>query len=91
MLEIYGRKVQGLKVDLPTAPLLVIVAPRGYVMCGYLDITTAERLGQAAAVVKGVKTFADVLKGKVAAATSEAKKIGVSEGMLVIDALRKMI
>ncbi len=89
--EIGGEKVTGFKIDLPSAPLLVMVAPKGYVMCGYLDLVTAEKLGQAAAVVRGVKSFEDVLKAKVAGATSGAKALGVREGMSGRGALERMV
>ena len=86
-----GKKLSGLKVDLPKAPLIVITAPKGYIMCGYLDLGTAEKLGQVAAIVRGVKDFNDVLNAKISAATTQAMKLGVEEGMLGRDALKKMI
>ena len=89
-VAIDGKKVFGLKVDLQGAPLLLLAAKKGYVMCGYLNIDTAERLGQAAAVVTGVKSFEDVLNAKVVRLTTRAKQLGVREGMLGRDALRRM-
>ena len=90
-LELHGKKMQGLRADLPRAPLVVVIAPNGYIMCGYLNIETAEKLGQAAAIVRGVKNFDDMLNGRIAAATSQARKLGVVEGMLGSDAIKKMI
>jgi len=89
-VAIDGKKTIGLKVDLQGAPLFLLVAQKGYVMCGYLNIDTAERLGQAAAVVTGVKSFEDVLNAKVVRLTTRAKQLGVREGMLGRDALRRM-
>ncbi len=88
--EIAGKKVVGVMVELPVAPLIVIVASKGYVMCGYLDLVTAEKLGQAAAVVRGVKTFEDVLNAEVSGATTGAKALGVKEGMSGRGALERM-
>ena len=90
-LELEGKKVNGFKVDLPKAPLIVIIAPKGYIMCGYLNLGTAEKLGQVAAIVRGVKDFNDVLNAKISAATTHAMKLGVEEGMLGRDALKKMV
>jgi len=67
--------------DLP--PLLIIKGEKGFVMCGYLNLDTAEKLGAAAAVVSGVNSFNDVLNAEIKAATSKAKKLGVEPGKTV--------
>ena len=84
------KTATGLKVNLEDAPLLLIIAPKGYVMCGYLNLETAERLGQVAAIVAGVKSFDDVLGAKVVKTTTNARALGISEGMLGHDALKRM-
>jgi uncharacterized protein YunC (DUF1805 family) len=35
----------GLKLDVERAPLLVIRAKKGFVMCGYLNMDIANKLG----------------------------------------------
>lgn len=90
-LKIENVKLSYLKVKLPKAPLVMIIAPKGYVMCGYLNIDTAERLGQAAATVRGVSSAEEILNGKIAALTSHAKKLGIKEGMVGKEAIRMMI
>ncbi|MDI6642632.1 MAG: DUF1805 domain-containing protein [Candidatus Hodarchaeaceae archaeon] len=87
-INLDGSKVLGIKIELPQAPLLLLVASRGYVMCSYLNADVAEKLGQAAALVAGVKTFDDVLNAKIVRATSKAKELGVREGMLGREALK---
>lgn len=89
-VEIGEMKCVGIKVDLPGAPLLLIVASKGYLMCGYLNIETAERLGQAAAVVTGVRVFEDMLSARIVKATSKARELGVVEGMEGREALVRM-
>jgi len=82
----------GVKVDLPESPpLVLVVADRGFVMCGLLNIEVAERLGAAAALVTGVKTFEDVLNAEVKAATTKAREIGVQPGMRGAEALMLML
>ena len=71
----------GVKVRLPNANLLILIGDKGYIMCGYLNLEAAEAKGEAAAVVSGVSTFSDMLKGEVKAATSKAKELGVKQGM----------
>lgn len=82
----------GVKVELPESPpLLLIVAEKGFVMCGFLNIEAAERLGVAAAMVSGVKTFEDVLNAEVKAATTKAKDLGVQLGMRGAETLTHML
>lgn len=81
----------GVRIELPDSPpLLIIVAEKGFVMCGFLNIEVAERLGVAAAMVSGVKTFDDVLNAEVKAATSKAKSLGVQLGMRGAEVLTRM-
>jgi uncharacterized protein YunC (DUF1805 family) len=81
-LAIGDKTVAGLKVDLPDSPpLLAIIGKTGFVMCGFLNIDAAEKLNVTAAVVSGVRTFEDVLKAEIKAATSRAKMKGITVGM----------
>jgi uncharacterized protein YunC (DUF1805 family) len=54
-------------------------------------VDVAEKLGVAAAMVSGVKTFNDVLRAEVRAATSSAKAKGVELGMKAQDALKLLV
>jgi len=91
-LKVDGRACLGVRVELPDSPpLLVVVAEKGFVMCGFLNVDAAERLGVAAAVVSGVKTFEDVLNAQVKAATSKAKSLGVEIGMKGAEALKRLL
>jgi uncharacterized protein YunC (DUF1805 family) len=71
----------GILVEMPTAPLLIIKAKRGYVMCGYLNMSAANKLGDVAGRVTGVKSFDDVLAAKVVEASDKAKELGGRDGM----------
>ena len=86
-----GKNFTGLRVELPESPpLLVIIAEKGFVMCGFLNVETAEKLNVIAAVVSGVKTFDDVLNGQVKAVTSKAKSLGIEVGMKGVEAPKLM-
>ena len=97
MISVMSVKVDdetclGVRVELPDSPpLLVVVADKGFVMCGFLDVDVAEKLGVAAAVVSGVKSFEDVLNAEVRAVTSKARDLSVSVGMKGVDALKHMV
>ena len=90
-LRVDRKDCLGIRTDLPESPpLLLITAEKGFVMCGFLNVDSAEKLGVAAAVISGVKTFEDVLNGQVKAVTTKAKNLGVEVGMKGTDALRHL-
>lgn len=81
----------GLKLDMEHAPLLVIRANKGFVMCGYLNMDVANKLGDVAVRVTGVKSFEDVLNAKAVDVSEAAKKLGITVGMPAREALTKML
>ena len=90
-VKVDDRVCLGVRVELPDSPpLLLVVAEKGFVMCGFLNVDAAERLGVAAAMVSGVKSFEDVLDAKVKATTTKAKKLGIEVGMKGAEALKRM-
>jgi len=91
MVKIDKNSFLGLKAELPNSPpLLLIVGDKGFVMCGYLNMEAAERLGTVAAMVSGVKTIDDVLNAQVRATTSKAKELGIEPGAVVKNILGKL-
>lgn len=86
-IRVGEKTVMGVRVDLPTAPLLLIVGERGFVGCAYISGETGEKLGDAVAIVSGVQSFEDVLEAKVIRVTEEAASMGVSTGMTGREAL----
>ena len=90
-VKVDGKACLGVKVELPDSPpLVMIVADKGFVMCGFLNVEAAEKLGVAAAVVSGVKNFEDILNAQIKVATSKAKNLGVNVGMKGADALKHL-
>jgi uncharacterized protein YunC (DUF1805 family) len=90
-IQIRNGTAMGIKVEMKTAPLLVITARPGFVMCGYLNMEATEKLGDVAARVSGVKTFEDVLNAKVNATSSAATELGIKEGITGREALERMV
>jgi uncharacterized protein YunC (DUF1805 family) len=84
-------QITGYRIDLGNAPLLLLQAKKGYVMCGYLNMSTANKLGDIAGRVIGVKTLQDVLNAKVIEVSENAKKEGLTEGMNVKEFLIKLL
>lgn len=91
-VKVDGKNCLGLHVDLPDSPpLLLIIAEKGFVMCGFLNIEAAERLGVTAAMISGVKTFEDVQNAQIKAITTKAKGFGIEAGMKGTEALKRML
>lgn len=71
------------------SPLLLIKGAKGILACGYLNIETFNRTGEAAAIVTGVKTHEDMVTAKVIAVSNAARSAGVEIGMTGEEALQK--
>jgi len=90
-LKVGEKTCLGVRIELPESPpLLLVMADKGFVMCGFLNVDAAEKLGVAAAMVSGVKSFEDVLNANVKAVTSKAETFGVRVGMKGAEALTLM-
>jgi uncharacterized protein YunC (DUF1805 family) len=81
----------GYCIDLGKAPLLIIQVKKGYVMCGYLNMAAANKLGDVAGKVTGVKTFDDMLNADVVEVSEDAKLVGLKQGMNVKDFLNALL
>ena len=87
-VEVDGVILMGLKANLPEAPpLVMLIGGRGFVMCAYLNIESAERLGIAAAYVSCVRSFDDILNAQIKGATTKAKSLGLETGKRVRDVI----
>ncbi|MCJ7572221.1 MAG: DUF1805 domain-containing protein [Candidatus Thermoplasmatota archaeon] len=79
-IKLENGQVIGSFIELNNAPLIVLQAKKGYVMCGYLNMNTANKLGDIAGRVSGVKTFEEALDSIIVEASENAKKMSLHEG-----------
>lgn len=86
-VELEGKKYTALESELGNLKLIVIKAKRGYIACSYIDKETAEKVGDIAGFVSGVKCVDDMLKAKIRNTTTWAEDAGLREGMSVKKAL----
>ncbi|MFN0075978.1 MAG: YunC family protein [Prosthecobacter sp.] len=77
-------------VHIPTAKtnILLVKAASGFVGCGYFDVTVANRVGDAVAIVTGVKDIDQLLAAPIVRLSDRARELGVTEGMSGRDALK---
>lgn len=78
----------GIEVELPNAPPLILIrGDKGFIMCGYLNIDVAEKLGIPAIRVSGVKNIEEMIEKMISEATTKAVELGIKPGMKVKDVL----
>lgn len=87
-IALEGRQFQFLRFDMGKAPLVILKGDNGYVMCGYMNMEAAEKLGDAGVRVTGVNDLKTVLDAKVLQCTSKAEKLGIKIGDKVSDILK---
>jgi uncharacterized protein YunC (DUF1805 family) len=68
-------------------PLLIIKGSKGFLACGYINVETCDKTGEACAIVSGVKNHDDMLNAEVKAVSVAAEKLGVRLGMRGEEAL----
>ena len=86
----------GLGAEWSGGQFVVIVAERGLVACGAIDVRVMEEFGAAVAVAKGtpqspLRTPDDLLAAKVLYVTAKAKERGIMAGMTGKEALEMLV
>ena len=93
MLEVAHKPVQGIDIEAPGGEghpnMLVLQCKNGYVMCGYLNMDTADAVNDAAAVVSGAN-FEALLCNPVKAVSKAAAELGIEVGMTGAQACEKL-
>ena len=94
-ISIDGHIVLGIEVKLPKTTLLVITTPKGYIMCGALDVKLLnEKLSERRIIAGralGVRTLEDLMEAELESVTYEAEKLGIVPGLKGKDAVLKML
>tara|TARA_R110001599_G_scaffold352687_2_gene588229 strand:+ start:4088 stop:4366 length:279 start_codon:yes stop_codon:yes gene_type:complete len=71
-------------------PLLTAQGEKGLLACGYVDVNTCDKTGEACAIVSGVRNHDDMLTQPVLAVSKAASILGVEVGMTGTQALEIM-
>jgi uncharacterized protein YunC (DUF1805 family) len=90
-VKLKNGTTEGYEIQFPNASLVFVLAKQGYVMCGYLNMATADKMGDVAALVSGVTTVNELLKAKIQEVSVIAKQLGIEIGMTGESALEKMM
>jgi uncharacterized protein YunC (DUF1805 family) len=86
-LNIDGTDFEAVHVPTEKTNVLLIKAAGGFLGCGYFDVNVANRVGDAAAIVTGVKTVEQMLEAQVVRVSERAEGAGVRVGMSGREAL----
>lgn len=62
-------------------PLLIMTEEKGFLACGYINVETCNKTGEACAVVSGVNNYDDMKAAKIAAVSQAAAALGIEPGM----------
>ena len=86
-MTIDGIAFESVHVPTDRTNILLIKAAAGFLGCGYFDVNVANKVGDAAAIVTGVKTPEQMLEASIVRLSDRAKEMGVREGMTGREAL----
>jgi uncharacterized protein YunC (DUF1805 family) len=85
-----GVMIEGFCLPVPPSNLIFIIAPGGFLGCGFFDMKTFDKLGIPAVRITGVSTLEELLAGKASEVTECAEKLGIRIGMAGYDALLRI-
>ena len=84
------KKFLGYEFKLGAKKLIFILAKKAYIMCGYLNMKSANKFKDVACTVAGVNSLEEMLKAGVGEVSLEARKLGIKKGENVRSALKKI-
>ncbi len=90
-INLDGNELDVVSVKTENSIVLLIKAKKGMLGCGYFSTETADKLGDALAIVTGVNSFDDMLTATIKLVSSKAKELGIDETMTGKQALQKLM
>jgi len=68
-------------------PLLIMTEEKGFLACGYINVETCNKTGEACAIVTGVNNYDEMKAAKIVTASEAAIALGIGPGMTGATAL----
>ena len=87
-IKIGKKRVEAILFKLASKNLIVIKGKKGYIMCGYLDLRTAEKFKDVAVKITGISTIGDAINSRVHSTTRQASRLGIHKGQAVKEVLK---
>jgi len=86
-IKVGGKYIQAYFLVLQDKSLIILKGKKGYVMCGYLNLSAANKFKDVAAKITGVSSIEEALRAKVCSVSAAAKRIGIFKGQPVREVL----
>lgn len=86
-IKIGNKYIEALSIELLSKYFVLLRGSKGYVMCGYLNLTAAEKFNDVAVKITGVSTIEDAFQATVHSCTSSARKLGIHKGQPIKEVL----
>jgi len=87
-IRIGRRYIEAISINLQSKNFILLKGSKGYVMCGYLNLSAAEKFNDVAAKVVGVSSIQQALEARVYSCSRQAKKLGIFPGQSIKEALK---
>lgn len=87
-IKVGQKQILAALIKLTSNNLILLKGKKGYVMCGYLNMTAANRFGDVAVKITGVSTIKQALDAKAVSTSVAAKKIGIKRNQRIKDILK---
>ncbi|MDD4899428.1 MAG: DUF1805 domain-containing protein [Candidatus Omnitrophica bacterium] len=90
-IQVGEKYIQACLVPFFAKNLIVLLGEKGYVMCGYLDLTVAEKFSDPAVRIVGVSTIQEALGTKVDGCTAAARELGIHKDQPISEVLKLIV
>ncbi len=85
------HEFEGHRITTKAGNILLIKGAQGFLGCGYFRVDTANKINEAVAIVRGVKSYADMLEATVTEVSDSAAQLGITIGCTGKAALLKLL
>jgi len=87
-IKVGKNYIEAVLVKLQSKNLILFRGRKGYVMCGYLNLTVAEKFKDAAVKIVGVSKIKEALNATVHSCSFPARKLGIHKGQPIKEVLK---
>lgn len=89
-IKIGNNSLIAFSLQLQKKSFVLIRGTKGYIMCGYLDLRIADKFGDTAIKVVGVKSITEALRARAYSLSKKAKSMGLRRNQPIKEILKKI-
>ena len=87
-IKVGSKYIDALTLNLGTKNLIILRGSKGYVMCGYLNLSVARKFKDAAVKITGITNVEEALRTVVRTCTPAARCMGIYKGQPIREVLK---